>query len=87
MRSLGTAYVVGVMVAWLGLVPLAVAFGLAQAPRLGGLCLVLAVGMPLLDTGGSVVILVGLGALAVRPAWFARTAAAPVIEPVSPPSS
>lgn len=87
MRSLGSAYVVGVMVAWLGLVPLAVAFGLARAPRLAGLCVVLVVGIPLINTGGSVLILVGLGALAIRPAWFSTPGATPSLEPVSPPSS
>lgn len=89
MPSLGTLYVVGVMVAWLGLVPLAVAFGLAHATRLAGLCVVLGVGILLINAGGSVLVLIALGSLAIRPAWFATRGPtlAPAIEPVSPPSS
>jgi hypothetical protein len=87
MGSLGTAYVVGVLVAWLGFVPLAVAFGLAHAPRLAGLCVVLVVGIPLINTGGSVLVLIALGALAIRPAWFATPGPTPALTAVSPPSS
>jgi hypothetical protein len=87
MGSLGTAYVVGVLLAWLGFVPLAVAFGLARALRLAGLCVVLVVAIPLINTGGSILVLIALGALAMRPAWFATPGPTPARPAVSPPSS
>jgi hypothetical protein len=68
--STSSLYIVGVLAAWLGLIPFVVTLAQGHAARLAGVGVVMLVGIPLIDTGGSVVVLVALGALAIRPAWF-----------------
>ena len=72
MESLGTLYVIGILGAWLGLLPLAVAFRLAKVTRLAGLTVGLFVGITSFTFGGGLIVLAALGSIAVVPDWYAR---------------
>jgi len=74
----GTLYVVGFMTMWLALLPLAVTLYRAPCSRLAGLSVLLFVGVLLFNLGGGLLILGGLGALAIAPSWFTRPGPAPV---------
>ena len=63
----GTLYVVGFMTMWLALLPLAVTLYRAPCSRLAGLSVLLFVGVLLFNLGGGLLILGGLGALAIAP--------------------
>jgi hypothetical protein len=69
-RELGSVYVVGVLVAWLALVPLSVALWRAGLRRLAGVTAALILGIPLVTMVGGVIIFGALAALAFAPAWF-----------------
>lgn len=75
----GTLYVVGFMTMWLALLPLAVTLYRAPCSRLAGLSVLLFVGVLLFNLGGGLLILGGLGALAIAPSWFARPELAPAL--------
>jgi hypothetical protein len=69
-KALGTFYVVGFLTAWISLLPLAVTLRQARYSRLAGLTVALFFGVMLFTVGGGLIILGGLGALAIAPAWF-----------------
>lgn len=77
----GVVYVVGFVVAWLGLAVLAVMFGIDGRARLVLLAAALVVGIALFTVGGGLIVLAAFGSLAVAPGWFQAVAAAP--EPTS----
>jgi hypothetical protein len=79
-RAFGAVYLVGFLIAWLSLLPLAVVLWRARCPRLAGLVVALFVGVSLFTLGAGLIILVALGALAYAPEWFgpAQPAAAGV---------
>jgi hypothetical protein len=78
-------YVVGFLVAWLSLVPLAIALARAKRGRLGVLCLAIFAGILLaFGYGGGVVVLTVLAALALVPGWFVGRGDEPV--PGAPPA-
>ena len=77
-QALGTLYVVGFMTAWIGLLPLAYRLHKAGQIRLAGLSSLLFVGIVLLPLGGGLLILAGLGSLAIAPGWYGQR------RPVSP---
>jgi hypothetical protein len=70
--AFGTVYIIGFLTMWLGLLALAVSFGVAGQPRLSGLSVALFLGVMLFMVGGGVVTLFALGSLAVAPAWFVK---------------
>ena len=68
-----TPYIVGFLVGWLGLVPLAMGLARASQWRLGGLCLLVFLGIALaFGYAGGVLILAALVALALAPERFVR---------------
>ena len=61
----------------LGLLALAVTFGMAHLPRLSGLSVALFVGMMLFTVGGGIVVLAAWAGLAAAPGWFAVASRTP----------
>lgn len=80
-QQLGTLYVVGFLTAWLAVLALAVALQRARFTRLAGLSVLLFVSVLLFTLGGGLLILGGLGALAIVPAWFDHQEPAPSLHP------
>ena len=70
LRELGTAYVVGFVVALMTLLPLTVTLLRTGLGRLAGVTAALLVGIAFVASGGGVIVFGGLAALAFAPAWF-----------------
>ncbi len=76
----GPLYLVGILTMGLALLPLAITLYRASCSRLAGLSVLLFVALvPLFNLGGGLLILGGLGALAIAPSWFARPELAPAL--------
>jgi hypothetical protein len=69
-KTAGTVYVIGALALLISTLVLVVALGRAGLARLAWMTGGLAFGLLLVSTGGGLIILGMLGALAVRPAWF-----------------
>ncbi len=81
----GTLYVVGILTMGLALLPLALTLYRARCLRLAGLSVLLFVGLiPLFNNGGGLVILGGLGALAITPSWFTQPGPASIAADKAP---
>lgn len=80
LRPFGIAYVAGVLVAWLCLPALAVACARAGWSRLAPLCVGLFVGILFVSSGGGLIVLGCLGAIALAPAWFIRPIGSTALE-------
>ena len=67
---MGTLYVVGVLAAGIGMVPLAVTLRRAGYSRLAGLSVAIFAGMLTFTIGGGLIILGAFASLAIVPRWF-----------------
>ena len=74
-QAFGLFYIIGILTAGLGLLPLASAFASARRPRLMWLSLLLFVGILMTTIGGGVLMAIGLGSVALAPQWYQRVSA------------
>jgi hypothetical protein len=76
--SMGMLYVAGILVAGLGLLPLAVALRRSGSVRLGWLTAALFLGILTFPLGGGLIVLVAFTCLATAPGWFTQPSRIPV---------
>lgn len=76
-KGLGVVYVIGFVVAWLGLAALAVMFAIDGRSRLAALVGALFLGVALFTVSGGLIILGALGSIALAPRWFETATPAP----------
>jgi hypothetical protein len=69
----GVPYIVGFLVAWLSLIPLAIAIWISRARRVALLPLALFASIALFNAGGGLLILVVAAAYAIAGRWFLRS--------------
>jgi hypothetical protein len=80
LNGFGVVYVIGFVVAWLGLAGLAVAFAIDGRLRLAALSGALFLGTALLTMGGGVIILGAFCGVSLAPRWFLATSPAPATD-------
>lgn len=71
----GTPYVVGFLVAWIALLPLAVAVWRTGARRVALLPMALFAAIALFNSGGGIILLLAASGFALAPRWFQRSQA------------
>ena len=67
---MGTIYVLGVLTAGIGLLPLAIAFQRVPRSRLAGITAAVFLGVLTSTLGGGLIVLTAFGSLALAPQWF-----------------